>query len=161
DKENPDVVAHLQAENAYTDAVTAGQEPLRDAIFDEIKRRTQETDLSVPSRLDDWWYYARTIEGKQYPVYCRVAAHEPGGDSGGIDAWTPPAVVPGVLVPGEQVLLDGNAEAEGKPFFALGGAAVSRDGNLYAYSVDNTGEETFTLRIKDLRTDEHLPEVIE
>ncbi|WP_138417821.1 S9 family peptidase [Sinomonas gamaensis] len=160
DKEDPEVVAHLEAENAYTEEVTADQQPLRDAIFDEIKRRTQETDLSVPSRLDDWWYYSRTIEGKQYPVYCRVAASE-GGSFAGVDSWTPPDVVPGVPVPGEQVLLDGNAEAKGKPFFALGGAAVSKDGNLYAYSVDNAGDETFTLRIKDLRTGEHLPEVIE
>jgi oligopeptidase B len=160
DKEDPEVVAHLTAENEYTDTVTASQQPLRDAIFDEIKRRTQETDLSVPSRLDDWWYYSRTIEGKQYPIYCRVAASE-GGDFGGVDGWTPPTVVPGVAVPGEQVLLDGNAEAEGKPFFSLGGAAVSKDGGLYAYSVDNAGDETFTLRIKDLRTGEHLPEVIE
>ena len=158
DKEDPEVVAHLKAENAYTEAVTAGQQPIRDAIFEEIKRRTQETDLSVPSRLDEWWYYSRTIEGQQYPVYCRVAAH---GGAGDVDAWTPPAVVPGEAVPGEEILLDGNAEAEGKPFFALGGATVSRDGALYAYSVDNAGDETFTLRIKDLRTGEHLPEVIE
>ncbi|WP_138442008.1 S9 family peptidase [Sinomonas susongensis] len=153
DKDNPDVVAHLEAENAYTQRATEDQGPLRDAIFDEIKRRTQETDLSVPSRLDEWWYYARTVEGSQYPVYCRVGA-EP-------DVWTPPAVVPGVPLDGEQVLLDGNAEAAGHPFFALGGAALTRDGHLYAYAVDNSGDETFTLRIKDLRTGEHLPEVIE
>ncbi|NUP75199.1 MAG: S9 family peptidase [Sinomonas sp.] len=159
DKEDPEVVAHLTAENAYTEALTAGQQPLRDAIFEEIKGRTQETDLSVPRRLDNWWYYSRTIEGQQYPVYCRVAATST--DPGDVEAWAPPAVVPGEPVPGEQVLLDGNAEAEGKPFFALGGAAVSRDANLYAYSVDNAGDETFTLRIKDLRTGEHLPEVIE
>ncbi|WP_422934066.1 S9 family peptidase [Sinomonas sp. P47F7] len=158
EKEDPEVVAHLKAENAYTETVTAGQQPLRDAIFEEIKGRTQETDLSVPSRLGDWWYYSRTIEGKQYPVYCRVAAS---GAAGDVEAWTPPAVVPGEPVPGEVVLLDGNAEAEGKPFFALGGATVSRDGSLYAYSVDNAGNETFTLRIRDLRTGDHLPEVIE
>ncbi|MCH6469143.1 S9 family peptidase [Sinomonas terrae] len=158
DKENPDVVAHLEAENAYTESVTADQQPLRDAIFDEIKRRTQETDLSVPSRLDEWWYYSRTVEGRQYPVYCRVAASEDGGE---LEAWTPPAVVAGVPLDGEQVLLDGNAEAEGHPFFALGGAALTRDGHLYAYAVDNSGDETFTLRIKDLRTGEHLPETIE
>lgn len=153
DKDSPDVVAHLEAENAYTESVTEDQQPLRDAIFDEIKRRTQETDLSVPSRLDDWWYYSRTVEGSQYPVYCRVAAE--------LDSWTPPAVVPGVPLDGEQILLDGNAEAEGHPFFALGGAALTRDGHLYAYAVDNSGDETFTLRIKDLRTGQHLPEVIE
>jgi oligopeptidase B len=169
-KEDPEVVAHLAAENAYTEAVTAGQQPLRDAIFDEIKRRTQETDLSVPARKDGWWYYSRTVEGAQYPVYCRVRAAAPDDNArgagaheggGGLSGWTPPAVVPGTPVDGEQVLLDGNAEAEGRPFFALGGASVTRDGNLYAYAVDHAGDETFTLRIKDLRTGGHLPEVIE
>ncbi|GAB4099495.1 S9 family peptidase [Sinomonas halotolerans] len=163
DKESPEVLAHLEAENAYTDAVTGHQQPLREAIFDEIRRRTQETDLSVPSRKDDWWYYARTIEGQQYPVYCRVAAAGTGGPGEGstVADWTPPAVEAGVPVPGEQVLLDGNAEAEGHPFFSVGGAAVTRDGRLYAYAVDTSGDETFTLRIKDLSTGELLPEVIE
>ncbi|MEA5453668.1 S9 family peptidase [Sinomonas sp. JGH33] len=161
DKENPEVVAHLEAENAYTEAVTADQQPLRDAIFAEIKGRTQETDLSVPSRLDDWWYYARTVEGQQYPIYCRVAAERPAGPADTLASWTPPTVAPGVPVPGERVLLDGNAEAEGQPFFALGGATVSRDGSLYAYAVDNAGDETFTLRIKDLEAGEDLPDVIE
>ncbi|WP_369045226.1 S9 family peptidase [Sinomonas sp. P10A9] len=168
DKENPEVAAHLTAENAYTDAVTADQQPLRDAIFEEIKGRTQETDLSVPSRRDGWWYFSRTVEGQQYPIYCRVKAADasgahgsPAGPGEDLAAWTPPAVVPGTPIEGEQVLLDGNAEAEGHPFFALGGAAVTRDGNLYAYSVDHSGDETFTLRVKDLRTGEHLPEVIE
>ncbi|MDQ4501639.1 S9 family peptidase [Sinomonas sp. ASV322] len=164
DKESPEVVAHLEAENAYTEAVTADQQPLRDAIFAEIKGRTQETDLSVPSRLGDWWYYSRTIEDKQYPVYCRVAAEgAPAGAQSGaaLESWTPPTVVAGAAVPGEQVLLDGNAEAEGKPFFALGGATVSRDGILYAYTVDNTGDESFALRIKDLGVGQQLPDVIE
>ena len=75
--------------------------------------------------------------------------------------WTPPAVEAGVEIPGEEVLLDGNVEAEGKPFFAVGGSAVTIDGNLYAYAVDNAGDERFTLRFKDLRTGELLPDVIE
>ena len=75
--------------------------------------------------------------------------------------WTPPAVEAGVAIPGEEVLLDGNVEAEGKPFFAVGGSAVTIDGTLYAYAVDNAGDERFTLRIKDLRTGELLPDVIE
>src|SRR3989442_1290309 len=64
DKESTEVIEHLKAENAYQEAITADQGPLRDAIFQEIKGRTQETDLSVPSRKDDWWYYSRSIEGK-------------------------------------------------------------------------------------------------
>ncbi|NKX50585.1 S9 family peptidase, partial [Arthrobacter deserti] len=157
-KEDPAVVAHLEAENAYTDAVTAGQQPLREAIFNEIRNRTQETDLSVPVRKDGWWYYSRMEEGRQYAIHCRVRAR----DTGDVAAdWTPPQVEPGSEVPGEQVLLDGNAEAEGRPFFALGGTAVSKDGHLFAYAVDNTGDERFTLRVKDLRTGRLLPDVVE
>ncbi|ALE07186.1 protease 2 [Arthrobacter sp. ERGS1:01] len=158
EKENPEVMAHLNAEQAYTDAVTAGQEQLRTDIFNEIKNRTQETDLSVPSRKDGWWYYARMVEGSAYSIQCRVKAD---GDGSNVEDWTPPVVEPGVDVPGEQVLLDGNAEAEGQPFFSLGGAAVTRDGNLYAYAVDNAGDELHTVRIKDLRTGELLEDVIE
>jgi oligopeptidase B len=158
EKDNAEVKAHLDAEQAYTDAVTAGQEQLRADIFTEIKNRTQETDLSVPSRKDDWWYYSRMVEGQAYSIQCRVKA---GGDGSAVEDWTPPQVEPGVDVPGEQILLDGNAEAEGQPFFSMGGAAVTRDGNLYAYAVDNAGDELFTIRIKDLRTGELLDDVIE
>ena len=157
EKENPEVLAHLNAEQAYTDAVTADQESLRESIFNEIKNRTQETDLSVPSRKDDWWYYGRMVEGQAYGIQCRVAAE----NTGGLADWTPPVIEPGVAVPGEMVLLDGNAEAEGQPFFSLGGAAVTRDGNLYAYAADFAGDELFTIRIKDLRTGELLPDVID
>ena len=158
DKESPEVIEHLKAENAYQEAVTAHQEPLREAIFQEIKGRTQETDLSVPSRKDNWWYYTRSAEGKEYGIQCRVRAANTGNP---VADWTPPAVEPGVEVPGEEILLDGNIEAEGKPFFSIGGVAVTTDGNLYAYAVDNTGDERFTVRIKDLRTGELLPDVIE
>ncbi|PYI40213.1 oligopeptidase B [Arthrobacter psychrolactophilus] len=157
EKESPEVVAHLNAEQAYTDAMTAGQEQLRQDIFNEIKNRTQETDLSVPSRKDGWWYYSRMVEGQAYGIQCRVAA----SSEGTLADWTPPLVEPGVDVPGEQIILDGNVEAEGQPFFSLGGAAVTRDGNLYAYAVDNAGDELFTVRIKDLRTGELLPDTIE
>ena len=157
EKENPDVVAHLKAENAYMEEVTAHQEKLRQDIFDEIKARTEETDLSVPARKKGWWYYSRTEEGKQYSIHCRTAAQ----DTGDLAAdWTPPVVEAGVPVPGEQILIDGNAEAEGKPFFSLGGLAVTEDGNLLAYSEDNAGDERFTLRIKDLRTGDLLPDTV-
>jgi hypothetical protein len=113
EKDNPAVVEHLTAENKYTEAVTAGQESLREAIFAEIKNRTQETDLSVPARKKGWWYYSRTEEGKQYGIQCRVAAV----DTGDLNRdWTPPEVVPGRPVDDEQVLLDGNVEAEGQAF---------------------------------------------
>lgn len=158
EKESPEVVEHLKAENAYQEAVTAHQEPLREAIFQEIKGRTQETDLSVPNRKDGWWYFSRSVEGKEYGIQCRVRAQDTGNP---VADWTPPAVEAGVEIPGEEVLLDGNIEAEGKPFFSVGGSAVTVDGNLYAYAVDNAGDERFTLRIKDLRTGELLPDVIE
>ncbi|HSO17805.1 MAG TPA: S9 family peptidase [Arthrobacter sp.] len=158
DKESAEVVELLKAENAYQEAVTAHQEPLREAIFQEIKGRTQETDLSVPNRKDGWWYYSRSVEGQEYGIQCRVRAEDTGDR---VADWTPPAVEVGVEIPGEEILLDGNVEAEGKPFFAVGGAAVTIDGNLYAYAVDNAGDERFTLRIKDLRTGELLPDVIE
>ncbi|CAA9260469.1 MAG: Protease II [uncultured Arthrobacter sp.] len=157
EKDNPEVTAHLTAENAYTEAVTRGQEQLRERIFTEIKNRTQETDLSVPARKKGWWYYSRTEEGKQYGIQCRVAAV----DTGDLAAdWTPPEVVPGQPVEGEQVLLDGNVLAEGKPFFSLGGLAVSEDGTLLAYCEDNAGDERFTLRVKDLESGELLPDEV-
>ncbi|WP_311213854.1 MULTISPECIES: S9 family peptidase [unclassified Arthrobacter] len=158
DKESAEVVDLLKAENAYQEAVTAHQEPLREAMFQEIKGRTQETDLSVPSRKDGWWYYSRSVEGKEYSIQCRVLAHNTGDP---VADWTPPSVEPGVEIDDEQILLDGNIEAEGQPFFSVGGAAVTVDGNLYAYAVDNSGDERFTLRIKDLRTGQLLPDIIE
>lgn len=157
DKESPELIDYLQRENRYAEAVTRHQEPLREAIFGEIKERTQETDLSVPARKKGWWYYSRTEEGKQYGIQCRVAAEDT-GDLG--RDWTPPEVVPGRPVEGEQILLDGNELAEGKPFFSLGGLSVTEDGSLLAYSEDNAGDERFTLRIKYLGTGELLPDEV-
>jgi oligopeptidase B len=151
DKENKDVIAYLEAENAYTEERLAGQAALRERVFQEIKGRTQETDLSVPSRKGGWWYYARTEEGKQYGIRCRLAAT---GD-------TPPALPEdGSALPGEQVLLDGNELAEGHGFFALGAFDVSPDGRRLAYSTDFAGNERFTLRVKDLETGETLPDEV-
>ncbi len=147
DKSNPEVIEHLNAENAYTEHVTAHLAPLRQKIFDEIKARTKETDLSVPTRRAGWWYYGRSFEGKQYSVHCRCPVEDP-------DDWTPPVLDENTEIPGEQVLLDENVEAEGHEFFALGAASVSLDGNVLAYSVDVKGDERYTLRFKDLRTGE-------
>jgi oligopeptidase B len=147
DKSDPDVIAHLEAENAYTEAVTSELAPLRQKIFDEIKARTKETDLSVPTRRGDWWYYGRSFEGRQYSVHCRCPITDP-------DDWTPPQFDEHTEIPGEQVLLDENVEAEGHDFFALGAATVSLDGHTLAYSVDVVGDERYTLRFKDLRTDD-------
>ncbi|CAM5690326.1 S9 family peptidase [Mycolicibacterium aubagnense] len=147
DKNDPDVIALLNAENAYTEEITEPLEPLRQKIFDEIKARTKETDLSVPTRRGGWWYYARSFEGKQYSVHCRCPISDP-------DDWTPPQLDEHTEVPGERVLLDENVEAEGHDFFSLGAATVSVDANILAYSVDTVGDERYTLKFKDLRTGE-------
>jgi oligopeptidase B len=151
DRENPDTVAYLEAENAWTERSTAHLAGLRDQLFGEIKNRTQETDLTVPTRKGGYWYYSRTVEGKQYPIRCRIPV-QPGE--------TDPPEPEEQPQPGEEVLLDGNAIAEGKDFFQLGNFDVSPDGNLLAYSTDFTGDERFTLRIKDLRTGETLPDEV-
>lgn len=153
DKDNPEVIAHLEAENAYTEEATGHLEPLRQKIFDEIKARTKETDLSVPMRRNGWWYYARSFEGKQYAVHCRCPIGDP-------DDWTPPQLDEGAEIPGEQILLDENVEADGHEYFSLGAATVSLDGNILAYSVDVLGDERYTLKFKDLRTGELYDDTI-
>lgn len=157
DKDDPEVVAYLEAENAYTEARTAHLAGLREKIFTEIKSRTQETDLSVPTRMGEYWYYSRSFEGKQYGVHCRCPID---AAAAGIDAWTPPVLEADSEIPGEQVLLDSNELAEGHEFFALGAFSVSHDGSLLAYSVDTVGDERYTLRFKDLRTGELLADEI-
>src|SRR5271156_3364913 len=153
DKSSPEVIAHLEAENEYADHSTAQLEPLRQRIFDEIKARTKETDLSVPIRRDGWWYYARSFEGKQYGVQCRCPVADPAD-------WNPPVFDEHTEIPGEQILLDENVEAEGHDYFALGAASISPDGNVLAYSVDVVGDERYTLRFRDLRTQEQYPDEI-
>jgi oligopeptidase B len=153
DKAAPEVVAHLEAENAHVESETAYQEPLRQKIFEEIKSRTKETDLSVPLRRGDWWYYGRSFEGRQYGVHCRAPVSGP-------QDWDPPVFDEHTGVPGEQVLLDENAEADGHDYFAVGAATVSPDADVLAYSVDVVGDERYTLRFKDLRTGELLADRI-
>ncbi len=152
EKDDPAVLAHLEAENAYTEARLAHLAPLREAIFGEIKARTKETDLSVPTREGDWWYYSRTEEGLQYARHCRAPIAGPGD-------WIPPRL--DGEVPGEQVLLDDNAEAEGHDFYALGSFDVSLDGTRMLWAVDEAGDERYTLHVKDLTTGQRLPDVIE
>ncbi|MGX1701449.1 S9 family peptidase [Microbacterium sp. NPDC055357] len=153
DKDDADVIAHLEAENAYTDARTAHLADLRERIFDEIKGRTLETDLSVPVRRGQWWYYGRTVEGEQYGIQCRAPLASP-------DDWTPPSLSPDTDVPGEQVVLDGNAEAEGHEFFSLGSFEVTSDGTRLLYGIDHAGDERYTIRVRDLVTGEQLPDEI-
>ncbi|MBV7295868.1 S9 family peptidase [Corynebacterium sp. TAE3-ERU12] len=148
DKTDPKVIAHLEAENAYTDEMTADLTELQDAIYEEIRARVQETDMSVPVRAGDWWYYGRTVEGRAYGLSCRMPADG--------DDWQPPTPGDG----DEQVLLDLDALAEGHEFFSVGASSVSPDGNYLAYSTDTVGDERYTLRILDLRSGELLADVI-
>ncbi len=152
EKADPDTIGYLNAQNAYTNTVTAPLAPLRDQIFTEIKARTQESDLSVPVRKGDWWHYSRTVEGKQYAVHCRRAV-QPG-------EVIPPLASGGKPLDGEEVLLDGNELAEGHDFFSLGTFRLSPDQRWLAYSTDFAGNERFTLRIKDLATGATLPDEI-
>lgn len=153
DRDDPATIAHLEAENAWAEDTTAHLADLREQIFTEIKDRTLETDMSVPVRHDRWWYYSRTVEGSQYSIRCRTALID-------ADDWEPPTVEPGVAVPGEEVLLDANVEAEGHEFFSLGAFSICDDGDLLAWSVDTNGDERYAIRIKRLSTGEVLPDLV-
>ena len=145
ERDNSEVLAYLEAENAYTAAVTAPDEQLRETLYKEMLSHIKETDISVPFRDGNYWYYSRTEEGLQYPIYCR----KPGAPQS-INNAAP-----------EQVILDVNELAKDQPFMAVAALAVSDDGNLLAYSTDNTGFRQFTLHVKDLRTGQLLSEHVE
>ncbi|HKX14205.1 MAG TPA: S9 family peptidase [Propionibacteriaceae bacterium] len=154
DKDNPEVISYLEAENAFTEAQTAHLTELSEAVFSEIKARTKETDLTVPTYTSHpggsaYWYYVRTVEGSEYPIYCRVVAHN-----------RQKLPDPEKEISGEEVLLDANLEAAGHEFFSLGALSVSLDGRLLAYSTDLTGAERFTIMIKDLVSGELLADQI-
>ena len=135
DKPNPEVRAYLEAENAYTDAVMKPTEPFQKKLYDEMLSRVKETDVEVPYREGDYFYYTRVEAGKQYPIRCRKKAS--------MDAP-------------EEILLDINELAKGQVFMAVAAFAVSPDGNLLAYSYDNTGFRQYNLAVKDLRTGKTL-----
>ena len=136
-RDSAEVLAYLQAENAYQEACLADQAPLREQLFEEIKGRILETDLSLPSPWGPWLYYTRTTAGDEYPRHYRCP--RPADDSNTVDASA------------EQLLLDPNELAAGG-FLSLGAFNVSPDHQLLAYSLDTNGEETYTLYVKDLAT---------
>ncbi len=137
-KPDPAVRAYLEAENAYADtALLAPLAGLRDTLYTEMLARIRQTDLSVPYRDRGSYYYTRTVEGQQYPIYCRRR---------------------GSLEGPEEVLLDLNQLAVGRAFVGLGGYTVSDDGNLLAYTLDTTGFRQYDLFVKDLRTGRLLPD---
>ena len=137
-RDTPEVLAYLQAENTYQETLLADQAPLREQLFQEIKGRTLETDLSLPSPWGPWLYYTRTTAGDEYPRHYRCP--RPADDSLVVD----PAH--------EQLLLDPNALAN-QGFLSLGAFSISQDHRLLAYSLDTTGDEVYTLYVKDLATD--------
>jgi oligopeptidase B len=158
DREDPAVIAHLEAENGFTAAMTKGQAELRDRLYEEIVARIQETDLSVPTRRGPWWYYSRTVEGLQYPIHCR----RPGSPDGSpavplAERPTDPSQIEG----SEVVLLDENEAAGDGDFFAVGEFDVSPDHRLLAYSTNTDGSERYTLRFRDLSTGQDLDDVVE
>ncbi|MBV9435580.1 MAG: S9 family peptidase, partial [Acidobacteria bacterium] len=139
DKDNPEVQAYLEAENAYTDAVMKPTSELQQKLYQELLSRIKETDVEVPYRYGAYFYYSRTESGKQYPIACRKRE---------------------TLDASEEIVLDVNELAKGQSFMAIGAYQVSDDANLLAYSTDNTGFRQYTLVVKDLRTGTLLPERI-
>ena len=139
EKSNPEVIAHLEAENVYAEALMKPTAALQDKLYKEMVGHIKETDVTVPYRWGGYFYYSRTEQGKQYPVSCRKK---------GLDGK-------------EEVLLDQNEMAKGLKFFNVGAFVPSDDGNLLAYSTDTTGYRQYKLQIKDLRTGQVLPELFE
>jgi oligopeptidase B len=159
DRDDPEVIEHLEAENAYTEAAIAHLSGLREQIFSEIKSRIEETDLSVPVRKGPWWYLARTTEGLDYPTHSRIPLKGPGRLPGVPPLPDENSSDQGPW-PDEQVLLDENLLAEGHEYLALGVLDVSPNHDLLAYATDTSGDERFTLRFKDLTTGEELADEI-
>ncbi|HUQ49962.1 MAG TPA: S9 family peptidase [Terriglobales bacterium] len=140
EKSNPEVAAYLEAENAYTDALMAPTKPLQDSLYKELLSHIKETDVNVPYQDGDHFYYSRTEQGKQYPIFARKK---------------------GSVTAAEEITLDQNELAKGEKFMSLGVYVVSDDGHWLAYSTDNTGFRQYKLHFKDLRTGKLSPETIE
>ena len=139
ERDNPEVISYLEAENAYTESVMRDTEGLRSQIFEEIRGRIRQDDSTFPYRDGDWLYYTRFEDGKQYPIYARKR-----------DSRDAP----------EQVMLDGNVLAEGHGYFGIGGRQVTENGRVLAYGVDTEGRRRYTLRFKNLETGELLADEI-
>ena len=137
---NPEVIAHLNAENEYADVVMAPSQTLQDQLYEEIVARIQQTDMSPPSFFKGYWHYTRTVEGLDYEIHCRRR---------------------GSMEAPEEVELDCNRLADGHEYFDLGYVDRSPDENLLAYAIDFSGKELHQLRFRDLRTGEDLEDVLE
>ena len=153
-REAPEMLAYLKAENAYADAVMKPLKPLEDAIYDEIVGRIKQDDASVPYRDRGWWYYTRFQAGKDYPIHARRK------DGPGVDALSILKANEAGDFAGEQVLLDVNALAAGKDYYAVSGRNVSQDNRLMVYGEDTNGRRQYLLRVKNLETGELYPDAI-
>jgi oligopeptidase B len=141
ERENPEVIAYLEAENRYLDAAMEAAKPLRQTLFEEFKTRIKQDDESVPYKKDGYYYYyTRMVAGQNYPVYCRKR--------GSLDAP-------------EEVLLDANEEAAGHKFFQAANLSVSPDNRLLACATDTVGRQTYQIRFRDLETGADFPDVLE
>ncbi|MFT5050239.1 MAG: oligopeptidase B, partial [Chlamydiales bacterium] len=138
-RESPEVIAHLEAENAYMRSMMAQTETLQDELFHEIKGRIKQDDESVPYSYDGYYYYTRYEVGQEYPIHCRKRS---------------------TLEDAEQVLLNVNELAVGQPYCSVRAREISTNGNLMAYAIDNVGRRFYTLHVKDLSTGQVLDEVI-
>ncbi|MGO3797281.1 MAG: S9 family peptidase, partial [Pauljensenia sp.] len=152
DKEDPTVLAHLEAENAWSDRITAPTRPLAERLVSEFRAHTEETDTSVPVREGDWWYFSRTTEGHSYASHHRVP----------VDTATPdpvaPTVRPGVPLPGEELLVDEEAQARGQEFFRLTALSPSPDATRIAWQRDLLGDERWTVIVQDVASGEVVDE---
>jgi len=153
-RENADVLAYLQAENAYADQVMAPLKPVEDRLYEEIVGRIKQDDSSIPARERGWWYYARYEAGKDYPIHARRE------DGPGVDAISIQRANERGDFSGEQVLLDVNALAEGKDYYAIGAYEISPDNTIMAWADDTNGRRQYTFRFRNLATGEDYPEQI-
>jgi oligopeptidase B len=155
-RDDPEVIAYLEAENAYLKGAMGDTEALQARLYDEMRSRIKETDTGAPTRKAGWWYYTRTVEGQQYAIHCRRAVTAGKDGAGAVDVLA--AAERGQR--GEVVLLDENQAAAGSDYFALGVFDVSPDGSMLGYAIDLTGGERYTLRFRDLTTGVDLPDEI-
>ena len=139
ERDNPEVIAYLNAENAYAEKEMAHTKGFEEKLFEEIKARFKQTDMSVPYKRDDYFYYTRYEEGKEYPIYARKR---------------------GLLEQPEEIMLDVNVLAQGHEFFSVGGSAVSSGQDILAYAVDTQGRRVHTTYFKNLKSGETLPDVL-
>ena len=139
DKQNPEVIAYLEAENAYTDAAMAGAADLPERVYHEIVGRVQETDTSAPTFYKGWWTYTRTVEGLDYEIYCRRR---------------------GSMQAPEQIIIDANELSKGHDYFELGYVERSPDESMVAYAVDLNGSELHELHFRNLTTGADLEDVV-